>query len=81
MFYFFFNCFQFVCFILVHDVHPFSSSSFNTTHIIRHLSFGQKIESIPNHGGNPLDSTESVAEEGNYLLFICKFFYLFFLDR
>jgi len=47
----------------VHDVHPFSSSSFNTTHIIRHLSFGQKIESIPSHGGNPLDSTESAAGE------------------
>lgn len=53
------------CFnVLVHDVHPFSSSSFNTTHIIRHLSFGQKLESIPSHSGNPLDSTESTAGEG-----------------
>ncbi|XP_001948436.1 endoplasmic reticulum-Golgi intermediate compartment protein 3 [Acyrthosiphon pisum] len=49
----------------VHDVHPFSSSSFNTTHTIRHLSFGQKLESInTSHGGNPLDSTESIAGEG-----------------
>ncbi|XP_050438200.1 endoplasmic reticulum-Golgi intermediate compartment protein 3 [Adelges cooleyi] len=48
----------------VHDVHPYSSSSFNTTHIIRHLSFGQKVESIPGHGGNPLDSSETMAFEG-----------------
>jgi len=51
--------------ILVHDVHPFSSSSFNTSHIIRHLSFGQKLESITSsYGANPLDSSESIAEEG-----------------
>jgi hypothetical protein len=50
--------------VLVHDVHPFSSSSFNVSHIIRHLSFGQKLESVSSHGGNPLDSTESFAEEG-----------------
>jgi len=52
-------------FVLVHDVHPFSSSSFNTSHIIRHLSFGQKVESIPSNGANPLDATESIAVEGN----------------
>ena len=55
---------KFAFYVLVHDVHPFSSSSFNTTHIIRHLSFGKKLESITSHGGNPLDSTESIAEEG-----------------
>lgn len=63
-------------FILVHDVHPFSSSSFNTTHIIRHLSFGQKLESVLSQGGNPLDSTESTAVEGKqYSLSIYIFFY------
>lgn len=52
--------------ILVHDVHPFSSSSFNTTHIIKHLSFGEKLKLSTSNGGNPLDSTESTSEEGKY---------------
>lgn len=55
-----------MCYILVHDVHPFSSSSFNLTHTIKHLSFGQQLESIPRHGISPLDSTESIAGEGKY---------------
>ncbi|CAG9566983.1 unnamed protein product [Danaus chrysippus] len=44
----------------VHDVQPFSSSVFNTTHIIRHLSFGSDIES-----GNtaPLDGITGLAKE------------------
>ncbi|XP_023955227.2 endoplasmic reticulum-Golgi intermediate compartment protein 3 [Bicyclus anynana] len=45
----------------VHDVQPFSSSVFNTTHIIKHLSFGTDIE-----GANtaPLDGVQGVATEG-----------------
>lgn len=49
----------------VHDVQPFSSSVFNTTHIIQHLSFGTDIES-----GNtaPLDGVKGLAKEGIILL-------------
>ncbi|XP_028176787.1 endoplasmic reticulum-Golgi intermediate compartment protein 3 [Ostrinia nubilalis] len=45
----------------VHDVQPFSSSVFNTTHIIKHLSFGSDIKS-----GNtaPLDGITGTAKEG-----------------
>ena len=46
----------------IHDVQPFSSSDFNMTHRIRHLSFGRQLE-----GGsdvNPLDGVESVADKG-----------------
>ncbi|KAI5641537.1 endoplasmic reticulum vesicle transporter domain-containing protein [Phthorimaea operculella] len=45
----------------VHDVQPFSSSVFNTTHIIKHLSFGSDID-----GANtaPLDGVVGVAKEG-----------------
>ncbi|CAG9784479.1 unnamed protein product [Diatraea saccharalis] len=45
----------------VHDVQPFSSSAFNTTHIIKHLSFGSNIKS-----GNtaPLDGIVGLAKEG-----------------
>lgn len=45
----------------VHDVQPYSSSVFNTTHYIKHLSFGTDIE-----GANtaPLDGTNGVAKEG-----------------
>uniref|UniRef100_A0A1B6DYG5 Endoplasmic reticulum-Golgi intermediate compartment protein 3 n=1 Tax=Clastoptera arizonana TaxID=38151 RepID=A0A1B6DYG5_9HEMI len=45
----------------VHDVQPFSSSSFNTSHIIRYLSFGKyKIVGKV----NPLDGLESIATDG-----------------
>lgn len=45
----------------VHDVQPFSSSVFNTSHTIRHLSFGRnKIAGK----ANPLDDSQSVATEG-----------------
>ncbi|KAL1123969.1 hypothetical protein AAG570_001739, partial [Ranatra chinensis] len=47
----------------VHDVQPFSSSSFNTSHYIRHLSFGNNKL----HGNvkiNPLDGMHSTAKEG-----------------
>lgn len=47
----------------IHDVQPFSSTDFNTTHRIRHLSFGRQLE-----GGldsnNPLDGVETIAEKG-----------------
>lgn len=45
----------------VHDVQPYSSSVFNTTHYINHLSFGTDIE-----GANtaPLDGVKGVAKEG-----------------
>merc|ERR1712223_1493800 len=47
----------------IHDVQPFSSTDFNTTHRIRHLSFGRQLE-----GGlesnNPLDNIETTAEKG-----------------
>ncbi|XP_063231560.1 endoplasmic reticulum-Golgi intermediate compartment protein 3 [Bacillus rossius redtenbacheri] len=44
----------------VHDVQPFSSSSFNTSHHIRHLSFGRNIAGVT----DPMDGTESIASEG-----------------
>lgn len=49
----------------VHDVQPFSSSVFNTTHIIKHLSFGTDIE-----GANtaPLNGIIGLATEGIYIL-------------
>lgn len=50
----------------VHDVQPFSSGAFNTTHKIRHLSFGQSIDSDTH---NPLKDTLVVAEEGKGNLF------------
>lgn len=45
----------------VHDVQPFSSGQFNTTHKIRHLSFGASIDSARH---NPLKDTVAIAEEG-----------------
>ncbi|CAH0726660.1 unnamed protein product, partial [Brenthis ino] len=45
----------------VHDVQPFSSSVFNTTHIIKHLSFGTDIKSA---NTAPLDGVTGLAKEG-----------------
>ncbi|XP_019878488.1 endoplasmic reticulum-Golgi intermediate compartment protein 3 [Aethina tumida] len=45
----------------IHDVQPFSSSSFNTSHTIRHLSFGTSIDSLTH---NPLKDTYGHATEG-----------------
>ncbi|CAB3377491.1 Hypothetical predicted protein [Cloeon dipterum] len=45
----------------VHDVQPFSSSSFNMSHNIRHLSFGQSIEGK----GSPLDGHYEIASDGS----------------
>lgn len=45
----------------VHDVQPYSSSVFNTTHIIQHLSFGTDIKSA---NTAPLDGVIGLAKEG-----------------
>ncbi|XP_049812251.1 endoplasmic reticulum-Golgi intermediate compartment protein 3 isoform X1 [Schistocerca nitens] len=45
----------------VHDVQPFSSSNFNTSHRITHLSFGKNIPGKT----NPIDGTEVVTHEGS----------------
>ncbi|XP_072936478.1 endoplasmic reticulum-Golgi intermediate compartment protein 3 [Epargyreus clarus] len=45
----------------VHDVQPYSSSVFNTTHIIKHLSFGSDIKSA---NTAPLDGVTGIAKEG-----------------
>ncbi|XP_059480695.1 endoplasmic reticulum-Golgi intermediate compartment protein 3 [Neocloeon triangulifer] len=45
----------------VHDVQPFSSSSFNMSHTIRHLSFGQSIRGKD----GPLDNHKEIASEGS----------------
>lgn len=47
--------------IHIHDVHPYSSSAFNTTHHLRHLSFGERLDAANTH---PLDGTHAVAMEG-----------------
>ncbi|XP_026326579.1 endoplasmic reticulum-Golgi intermediate compartment protein 3 [Hyposmocoma kahamanoa] len=47
----------------VHDVQPFSSSVFNTTHIIKHLSFGNDIKNA-NANTAPLDGVTGLAKEG-----------------
>lgn len=47
--------------IHIHDVHPYSSSAFNTTHRINHLSFGERLDAANTH---PLDDTMNVAMEG-----------------
>ncbi|CAK9814971.1 Endoplasmic reticulum-Golgi intermediate compartment protein 3 [Anthophora plagiata] len=48
----------------VHDVQPYTSSQFNMTHKIRHLSFGLNIPGKT----NPMDDTTVVAMEGMPLL-------------
>ena len=35
----------------IHDVQPFSSTDFNTTHRIRHLSFGRQVTIVINCSG------------------------------
>ncbi|XP_068621682.1 endoplasmic reticulum-Golgi intermediate compartment protein 3 isoform X2 [Battus philenor] len=45
----------------VHDVQPYSSSVFNTTHVIQHLSFGTNIKGA---NTSPLDGTKGLAKEG-----------------
>lgn len=47
--------------IHVHDVQPFSTSDFNVTHIVRHLSFGRNVPGKT----DPMDGVEGVAEKGS----------------
>lgn len=47
--------------IHIHDVHPYSSTTFNTSHTITHLSFGERIHFANTH---PLDNTNVYAKEG-----------------
>lgn len=49
--------------IHVHDVHPYSSSSFNTSHTINHLSFGDPMTYAKTH---PLDEIEVETKEGKH---------------
>lgn len=49
--------------IHVHDVHPYSSSSFNLSHIVRHLSFGDRINAANTH---PIDGMEVTTTEGMF---------------
>lgn len=44
----------------VHDLLPYSSTDFNVSHTIRHLSFGTKIPGK----SNPLDDTVVMTEDG-----------------
>ncbi len=49
----------------VHDVQPFSSTDFNLTHTVRHLSFGRHVEGGAGRGDrNPLDGMLGYAEKG-----------------
>lgn len=50
--------------LTVHDVQPYTSTQFNMTHKIRHLSFGLNIPGKT----NPMDDTTVVAMEGMPLL-------------
>lgn len=50
--------------IHIHDVHPYSSSSFNLSHVVKHLSFGDRINFANTH---PLDGVEVNTKESEYL--------------
>lgn len=52
--------------IHVHDVQPYSSSSFNTSHVINHLSFGERMNYAKTH----LDALEVITKEGMFIHFI-----------
>lgn len=54
--------------IHVHDVQPFSSSTFNTSHIINHLSFGERIN-LESANTHPLDKMVVTASEGNFFYY------------
>lgn len=60
----------------IHDVHPFSSSTFNVSHNINHLSFGEQIEFANTH---PLDKMQVVAKDGKLkkTINIFQLYYLF----
>ena len=48
----------------VHDVQPFTSTEFNPTHTIRHLSFGRQIDGGAAGAPAPLDGVVGFAEKG-----------------
>lgn len=50
--------------IHIHDVHPYSSSSFNLSHVVKHLSFGDRINFANTH---PLDGVEVNTKESEYI--------------
>jgi len=47
--------------IHVHDVQPFSTTDFNLTHTIRHLSFGRNVPGKT----DPIDGVMAIAEKGS----------------
>lgn len=47
--------------IHVHDVQPFSTTDFNLTHTIRHLSFGRNVPGKT----DPMDGVVGIAEKGS----------------
>lgn len=49
--------------IHVHEVLPYSASSFNISHTIKHLSFGERINFANTH---PLDGMEVNTVESKY---------------
>lgn len=63
--------------IHIHDVHPYSSSSFNLSHVVKHLSFGERINFANTH---PLDGMEVSSNESkcqnHFLVFIFVLFQL-----
>lgn len=57
----FYITFSWTCSLMpVHDVQPYTSTHFNMTHKIRHLSFGLNIPGKT----NPMDDTNVIAMEG-----------------
>lgn len=61
--------------IHIHDVHPYSSSSFNLSHVVKHLSFGERINFANTH---PLDGMEVSSKESKRSGL--KFFFYFYLS-
>lgn len=60
--------------IHIHDVHPYSSSSFNLSHVVRHLSFGERINFANTH---PLDGMEVSSSESKFdFYFFPRFFFI-----
>jgi len=47
--------------IHIHDVQPFSTSDFNLTHTVRHLSFGRNVPGKT----DPMDGVVGLAEKGS----------------
>lgn len=64
--------------IHIHDVHPYSSSSFNLSHIVKHLSFGERINFANTH---PLDGMEVSSNESKCQNYFDFYFVLFQLIK